>query len=196
MTYGVVSVRCPSGAIDVEPGTSISDAVDHAGPNAAFCLKNGVHRMQVVRPLDGQSFYGEGGTILNGSRLLTEFTREGSYWVASGQTQHGERHGECLKSAPACDLPEAAFIDDKPLTQVLSKDAVKQGSFYFDYAGDKIYLDDDPTGHKVEATVGAFAFQSLASNILDQKPDYRKIRQSGPEGRDLQHGHQRMEHRE
>ena len=61
------------------PGSSIQAAVDQAGANAAFCLKNGVHRMQVVRPLDGQSFYGEGGTILNGSRLLTEFTREGSY---------------------------------------------------------------------------------------------------------------------
>ena len=148
------------------PGSSIQAAVDQAGPNAAFCLKNGVHRMQVVRPLDGQSFYGEGGTILNGSRLLTEFTREGSYWVANGQTQHGQKHGECLKTAPACDLPEAVFIDDKPLAQVLSKDGVKPGSFYFDYAGDRIYLGDDPTGHKVEATVGAFAFESLASNVL------------------------------
>ena len=165
-TQGVVNAPCPSGAIAVVPGSSIQAAVDQAGANAAFCLKNGVHRMQVVRPLDGQSFYGEGGTILNGSRLLTEFTREGSTWVANGQTQHGLKHGECLKTAPACDLPEAVFFDDKPLAQVPSKDGVKPGSFYFDYAGDRIYLGDDPTGHKVEATVGAFAFESLASNVL------------------------------
>jgi hypothetical protein len=88
---------CPSGAIAVMPGSSIQTAVDQAGPNAAFCLKNGVHRVQVVRPQDGQSFYGEGGTILNGSRLLTELDRESSYWVANGQTQHGQRHGECVQ---------------------------------------------------------------------------------------------------
>jgi len=165
-TQGVVNVPCPADAIAVMPGNSIQTAVDQAGPNAAFCLKNGVHRIQVVRPLDGQSFYGEGSTILNGSRLLTKFSRDGSSWVANGQTQRGQKHGECLKTAPACDLPEAVFIDDKPLTQVLSKDAVKPGSFYFDYGGDRIYLGDDPTGHKVEATVGAFAFESLASNVL------------------------------
>jgi tetratricopeptide (TPR) repeat protein len=165
-TQGATNTPCPSGAIAVMPGSSIQTAVDQAGPNAAFCLKNGMHRVQVVRPLDGQSFYGEGGTILNGSRLLTQFGREGSYWVAGGQTQHGQRHGECMSTAPACDLPEAVFIDDQPLNQVLTKDEVKPGSFYFDYAGDRIYLADDPTGHKVEATVGAFAFRSLASNVL------------------------------
>jgi parallel beta-helix repeat protein len=164
-TQGVVNQPCPSGATAVTTGSSIQAAVDQAGPNAAFCLKTGIHRIEVVRPLDGQSFYGEGGTILNGSRLPTEFSREGSYWVANG-TQHGQKHGECVKTAPACDLPEAVFIDDKPLTQVLSKDEVKPGSFYFDYAGDRIYLGDDPSVHKVEATVGAFAFEGLASNVL------------------------------
>ena len=116
--------------------------------------------------MDGQSFYGEGNTVLNGSRLLTQFSREGSLWAAGGQTQRGQRHGECTKTAPACDLPEAVFFDDTPLTQALSKDAVKAGSFYFDYAGERIYLADDPAGHKIEATVGAFAFKSLASNVL------------------------------
>ena len=53
------------------------------------------------------------GTVLNGSRLLTDFSREGRYWVASGQTQHGRKHGECVSAAPACNLPEGVFIDDK-----------------------------------------------------------------------------------
>ena len=164
-TQDVTYKPCPPGAIAIAPGASIQPAVDQAGPNAAFCLKNGVHRVQVVRPQDGQSFYGEGGTILNGSRLLTQFAREGNYWVANGQTQHGKIHGECLKTEPACDLPEAVFIDDQPLNQVLSKDDVRPGSFYFDYAGDRIYLAEDPARHKVEATVGAFAYSSLASNV-------------------------------
>ena len=85
---------CPRGAIEVEPGTSIQAAVDSAGEGAAFCLKNGVHRIQVIRPKSGQSFHGEGQTVLSGSRLLTTFSREGRYWVAAGQKQRGRRHEE------------------------------------------------------------------------------------------------------
>lgn len=114
--------------------------------------------------------------------MLTQFGREGSLWVAGGQTQRGQKHGECTKAAPACDLPEAVFFDDTPLTQVLSKDAVKTGSFYFDYGGDRIYLADDPTGHKVEATVGAFAFKSLASNVLIENVTIEKYASPAQDG--------------
>ena len=69
----------------------------------------------------GQRFYGEGQTVLNGSRLLTGFRREGRYWVANSQLQRVPKHGECLPSAPACNQPEALFIDDRPLTKVLEQ---------------------------------------------------------------------------
>src|SRR5258706_10826645 len=163
---GVADEPCPPGAIVVEPGASIQASVDRDGDGAAFCLKNGVHRIQVVRPRPGQSFYGEGRTVLNGSRLLANFSREGRYWVVSGQLQRGRKHGECVRAAPACNLPEAVFIDDKALTQVLSKDSLESNGFYFDYANGKIYLADDPMNRKVEATVAAFAFESSAGDVL------------------------------
>ena len=163
---GVTDVPCPPGAIAVEPGASIQAAVDSAGAGAVFCLKNGTHRGQAVRPRSRQSFYGEGRSVLNGSRLLTDFDREGDYWVASGQTQRARKHGECARAAPACDRPEGVFIDDKPLDQVLSKDRLKNNRFYFDYANDKIYLADDPRNSKVEATVAVFAVQSTAGDVL------------------------------
>src|SRR5262249_3899065 len=147
---GVTPEPCPPGAIAVEPGASIQAAVDRAGNSAAFCLKDGIHRLQVIRPKPGQSFHGEGQTCLNGSRLLTIFKRDGRYWVASGQQAFGRRHGECTKEAPACGLPEGFFIDDRPLTQVLSKDSVETGRFYFDRENGRLYFVDDPTGHKVE----------------------------------------------
>jgi hypothetical protein len=163
---GVASGSCPLGAIAIEAGAPIQAAVDRAGDGAAFCLRNGVHRMQVIRPKPGQSFYGEGHTILNGSRLLTTFSREGRYWVANGQDQRGERHGQCTKQAPACDLPEAMFIDDMPLIQVLSRDSVEIGRFYLDRASGRLYFADDPTDRKVEITVAAFAFESTSPNVL------------------------------
>src|SRR5271163_2858778 len=72
---GVTDAPCPLNAIAVEPGASIQAAVDGAGDGAVFCLKNGMHRVQAVRPRPGQSFYGEGRSVLNGSRLLTSFNR-------------------------------------------------------------------------------------------------------------------------
>jgi hypothetical protein len=163
---GVADEPCPRAAIEVEPGASIQATVDRSGESAAFCLKNGTHRMQVVRPKAGQSFHGEGRTVLNGSRLLTTFSREGRYWVATGQEQHGRRNGRCAKASSACDRPEAVFIDDQPLSQVLSKESVAAGRFYFDHLGGRIYVADDPTGRKVEATVAAFAFESVAPNVV------------------------------
>jgi len=163
---GVGEAACPAGAIAVEPGASIQAAVDLGGEGAAFCLKKGIHRMQAIRPKSRQSFHGEGQTVLNGSRLLTSFSREGPYWVASGQMQHGDEHGLCAKQVPACGLPEGLFIDDKPLAHVLSKNDVEAGRFYFDHVGGRIYFADDPTGREVEATVATFAFESRASNVL------------------------------
>jgi len=163
---GVLDEPCPAAAIAIEPGASIQAAVDRAGDGAAFCLKNGTHRIQAVRPRPNQRFYGEGRTILNGSRLLTDFGRENNYWVARDQRQHGQRRGTCAREAAACNLPEGLFIDDVPLVQVLAKDDVGPGRFYFDHAAGDIYFADNPAGHKVEATVAAFAFESSAPGVL------------------------------
>ena len=74
-------------AIAVEPGASIQAAVDSAGDGAVFCLKNGMHRAQVVRPRSRQSFYGEGRSVLNGSRLLTDFGARGAIgWQAANRS--------------------------------------------------------------------------------------------------------------
>jgi hypothetical protein len=163
---GVLDEPCPAATIAIEPGASIQAAVDRAGDGAAFCLKNGTHRIQAIRPRPNQRFYGEGRTILNGSRLLTEFGRENNYWVARDQRQLGQRRGKCAKEAPACNLPEDLLIDDVPLVQVPAKDDVGPGRFYFDHAVGDIYFADNPAGHKVEATVAAFAFESRAPGVL------------------------------
>ncbi len=162
---GVQSASCPGDAIAIEPGASIEAAVAAAADGAVFCLKNGIHRAQAVRPRPRQHFNGEDATILNGSRLLTAFQREDRYWVASSQPQGAPKYGECLPSAPACDRPDALFIDDRPLTKVVSKDALASNQFYVDYDAGRIYIVDDPTNHKVEVTAALFAFESAAPDV-------------------------------
>jgi hypothetical protein len=162
---GVANVRCPAGAIDVAAGASIEDAVERAGEGAVFCLKNGVHRLQVVRPMRNQHFYGEGNSVLNGSRVLTSFTREERYWVASGVRPPGERHGECASGSPACNVRTAVFIDDRALVAAQSKAELDAGGFYFDALNDRLYLVNDPAGHIVEAAVATAAFDSFVSDV-------------------------------
>lgn len=159
------SPSCPDDATAIAPGASIQAAVERGGSGAIFCLRKGLHRAQAVRPLPKQRFYGEGETVLNGSRLLTDFKREGAYWVASSQLQPRPKHGECLAEAPSCDQPDMVFIDDKPLTRVTQKSALISGSFYIDDAGGSIYLLDSPEKHKIEVTVASFAFESAAADV-------------------------------
>ncbi len=179
---GVLDEPCPAGTIAIQPGASIQAAVDRAGDDASFCLKSGIHRAQAVRPRQNQRFYGEGQTILNGSVLLTRFDRENDYWVARQQRQQGQRHGECAKLAPACNLPDGLFIDDIALVQVLAKNDVGPGRFYFDHAAGNIYFADNPAGHKVEVTVAAFAFDSSAPNVLIRNVTIEKYASVGQRG--------------
>jgi hypothetical protein len=162
---GVGSASCPANSIVVEPGALTQATVDLGGDGAVFCLRNGIHRAHPVRPRAKQHFYGEGETVLNGSRLLTAFRREGDYWAVGHQFQRRPKVGECLASAPLCNEPEVLFIDDRPLTRVSKKSVLSSGKFYIDQAGGKIYLVDDPTNRKVEVTVAAFAFQSAAPDV-------------------------------
>jgi hypothetical protein len=179
---GVNGSSCPLNAIAIEPGALIQATVDLAGDGAALCLKNGIHRAQAVRPRPKQRFYGEGQTILNGSRLLTGFRREESYWVASSQLRRSPKHGECLPSAPICNQPEALFLDDRPLTKVSSKGALASDKFYIDYAGGKIYLIDDPTNRKVEVTVALFAFESAAAGVSISNVTVEKFASAAQKG--------------
>lgn len=163
---GTNGSSCPVQAIAVHPGESIQAAVDLAGEGAVLCLKRGIYRAQAVRPLARQRFYGEGETVLNGSRQLDGFRREERYWVANSQLQQVPRLGECLPAAPDCDQPQAVFIDDKPLAKVQSKTALAANDVYIDYAGSRIYLAQDPTGRKVEVTAASYAFESAAADVL------------------------------
>ena len=157
----------PADAIVIYPGDSIQAKVNAAPPGAAFLLKAGLYRMQTVNPKAGNKFFGEAGTILNGARVLTNFSREGSFYVASGQTQQGQVHlgAECVDSWPGCQYPEDLFFDDRFLAHVRRLSDVGPGKWYFDYANDKMYFYDNPAGHRVEASVSRAAFEPTAENV-------------------------------
>jgi hypothetical protein len=147
---------------------SFQAAIDAAPAGANFCIKAGEHRLQAAIPKDRQRFHGEAGALLNGSRRITAFSREGRYWVASGQTQRGEQRPEviCLPGRARCSYPEAFFIDDLALVHVSRLQDVTPGRFFFDYSRSRIYFLDDPTGRKIEASAAPYAFRGGARAVL------------------------------
>ncbi|HET7232153.1 MAG TPA: right-handed parallel beta-helix repeat-containing protein [Longimicrobium sp.] len=160
----VASAVHPTGN-EIAPGEDIQARVDASPAGTRFVLKAGVHRMQQVRPRDGMTFAGEPGAVVSGARLIVSWDRSGALWSAGGQTQEGAAAGECEDGGTACRLPEDLFVDDVPLKRVARLSAVRAGSWYFDYAADRVYLADNPAGHRVEVSALPWAFGGAARGV-------------------------------
>ena len=76
----VTDTTPPEGAIDIFPGNDINSIVDNNPEGTTFIIKAGIHRMQEIWPKEGNTFWGESGAILNGSKELTEFEQEGGLY--------------------------------------------------------------------------------------------------------------------
>jgi len=99
------------------------------------------------------------------AEVLTTFTRSGPYYVVTGQSQHGQEHGECDSTHPGCSFAEDLFFDNVPLQHMAQLSDVAPGKWFFDYPNQTIYFMDNPTGHTVETSVTRSAFYGSASNV-------------------------------
>jgi hypothetical protein len=124
---GMVSEPCPPGAISVAPGRLHPGCGRPRGRGRRFLPQERCAQAEGRPATRGTELPWRERTVVNGSRLITRFSREGRYWVASNQWQRGGRHGKCTAVAPACKFPEGFFIDDQPLTQVLDKESIGPG---------------------------------------------------------------------
>lgn len=148
----------PDGRVRLEVGADLQQVVAAQPPGTSFVVAAGVHRLQHVRPRDGDRFVGEQGAVLSGARVLTGFRREGGLWAVGDQTQQGVAHGEVLDGFERARHPEDLFVDGVRLRHVGDRSAVGPGTWFFDYDADTIYLGDDPGGRLVETSVVDHAF--------------------------------------
>ncbi len=163
----------PRATVFVNLGDNIQHLVEKHSGGTTFIIAAGTHRFQNIRPKSNNSFVGEKGAILSGAIVLTNFRKEGAHWVAHNQRQQGFVKGGCEKDlgnlpSGGCKFPEDLFFDHNPLLQVTSLTDLGSGLWYFDYAKDRIYLADDPTGHHVETSVTRHAFEGNAKNVTIQ----------------------------
>ncbi len=154
--------------VTVSAAESIQAKVAANPAGTTFCLQAGTYREQSVEPKDNMTFIGVGTVILNGSRILTGFTQEGSIWRIGGQTQEGYVHthpDQCRPEAPRCNRPEDVFMNDTALVHVTSKAEVGPGKWFFDYTADTIYIGDNPAGKTIETSTTRHAFSGYVNNI-------------------------------
>jgi len=151
--------------VPVAVDESIQSLVDRNPRGTTFLIKAGIHRLQSVVPKDGDSFLGETGAVLNGALLLSSFQRQGQYWVASASAEVSQPAGKCASDSPVCWLPEDLFVDDVPLRHQARLAEVGPGKWFMDYAGGKVYLADNPEGHKVELSQARHALSGSADNV-------------------------------
>ncbi len=180
---GSTSYAVPSGAVVVSPSGSDSASGTLAAPvrtvarataiarsGGTIVLRGGSYHESVMLPrekvLTVQSYPGE-AAWLDGSSVVSGFTRSGNAWVRSGWAVSFDRSPTYARGAPDSTTPayqwinpsypyaawpDQVWMDGMPLTQVGSAGAVTAGKFYVDYAADKLYVGTDPTGKTVRAS--------------------------------------------
>lgn len=168
----------------MRPGDSIQPVLDSAGAGASLCFEAGVYRLTTsLRPNPGQVLTFEPGAVLNGSKVITKWTKDGSRWVAEGQTQRFTvpsmmEEYMCGKSPHAC-IYEDVYLDGEPLKHVADLSQLGPGRVYFDKVASKIYIATDPQGATLEATVAKTAISSKAEGVTVRGATIEKFAEDG-----------------
>jgi parallel beta-helix repeat protein len=173
-------VDVPCEGEHVPAGSDLPTVIATGDEGQSFCLGEGVHRIDAPILLrSGQAISGRDGTIIKGSKLISEdlIGRDGDYWTIEEQTQElppfavPEEYATCR--APdqppdysACVYPDQVFLDGVPLFEVGSIEELSSDEFYFDRGADRIYLDEDPTGKQLEVSVITSAFTGDADDVF------------------------------
>jgi hypothetical protein len=169
-------VEIPEDAVRIELGDDAQAIVSRHPAGTTFVFAAGVHRGQRVVPRSGDTFVGESGAILAGSRVLdpAAFTRSGGVWRIGGQSQQTSESGrygctdwstgnhhyaECGHEAEVFH-GEELFADGQRLRRVNTAAEVDApGEWHLDMATDVLTMADDPARAGVlEVTTTDYAF--------------------------------------
>lgn len=162
---GLDPAGVPTGCVGVvvAPGDDLTAALHEAGVGGTVCFTAGTYRLtRPLQPLAGQTLVGH-GAVLDGSRPLDGFRRAANVWIVGGQHEDGERNGTCAHGT-ACTYPNDVLRDGARLTRVLRRADVAPGTFWFDYAHDRIVVGDDPAGHALAVMVAPTAILSRSGS--------------------------------
>ncbi|PKW18279.1 right-handed parallel beta-helix repeat-containing protein [Saccharopolyspora spinosa] len=143
---------------EARPLRSLGEAVRRAQPGATIVLREGTYRETVGiidKKLSIQPYPRE-HVWLKGSRVVSQWSRDGDVWVHAGWNVPLCRTcflPEIIDPAhPLAGLPDMVFVNGRPLRQVGERSSVTDGTFYVDVARKELVIGEDPAGRFVEAT--------------------------------------------
>lgn len=140
------------------PWQSVQKAVNAVPTGSTIVLRQGTYREYVTwhsKRLTLQPYPGE-RAVFDGSVPVSGWIPDSStMWHVNGWTtqfKQGGRPDLIGKKNAYAAHPDMVFIDGEPLRQVGSRSAVVEGTFYADYANDRLYVGTDPSGRDVAAS--------------------------------------------
>ena len=206
-TIGSASFPVPSGAKFVATNGNDSNAGTQAAPyrtlaaalakspaGAKIVLRAGSYNESVTvdkTDITIQSYPGE-AVWLDGSIPVTNWTKSGTTWVATGWTTELDRSTSQTRGDtstrlirpeyPLASWPDQVFINGAAQTQVASSTAVTAGTFFVDYAANTIRIGSDPAGKSVVSSNKSRAIQVNSQRVTIQGIGVRRYGTSLPDG--------------
>ncbi len=171
------------------PLRSVAAAIARAPSGATVVIGTGVYREAlgtITRPITIEAAPGA-AVWLSGADVVSGWAKSGSGWVHHNWTVqfcHTCYDPRALDPRyPYAGLPDMAFLNHRPLTQVGALSQLAPGTFYVDYGSHDLYVGDDPTGAgtvvEAAARVAAAQFATSAAGSVvrgigfeDYAPDW------------------------
>lgn len=157
------------------PLKTIGWAARKAASGDTIVLRGGIYREQIHlyrKTLHIRSQIGE-RAVLDGAVTVSDWTASGGDWFAAGWTQqfYRERSGGPVgEENRTAGYPDQMFINGRTLDQVLRRSDVAPGLFFHDTEADQLWIGDDPSGKRVEASklrFGIYFNQAHGSSLTN-----------------------------
>ncbi len=147
-------------------GQDIQSVVNANPAGTTYRLEAGIHRLQSIQPKSGDTFIGDYGATLRGSKVLdpAQAQQAGSLFYWDGQSHRTASPitwGEIAQEGHEREVffGNELFLDGQRYRHVNEFSQVNQpGTWYFDYDNDRIYMYGNPAGRTVETSVSTRAF--------------------------------------
>lgn len=173
MRRGYALIATVTGTV-VAAGANLESVIAAGATNDTFVLTAGPtqpYRISNPLPLkQGQTLYSNTGAILLGSVIVSGWVSDGAgHWYKSGllpadYSDSGVCNINSGSEANPCQRREDIFMDDVQLKRWMTLGSLVSGGFYEDYAANRIYIADNPSGHVFEMSKTPLAIDSSVTN--------------------------------
>ncbi len=153
-----------------DPFGSLQRAVNAAPNGATIQLAPGTYHEAVQVYRKEVHIVGEEGVVLDGAAPLDGWTADSDDYSVAWTPFERVGAPFVVDAKPEAGWPEQVFVDGEELTEVTSRDAVADDSFFVDTDARKLIIGVDPASHNVEVSqlgYGLYLNKADKSSVSD-----------------------------